>query len=142
MPGPLHFRHVHSQPSALQQAENEHSLNETVMKRPSTQYVRTDTLRMRCFISKKTSGLILLNGAEAEIAAFCALARRCFRRHSRAALNRQQELSHLPMPPQLRLYDYLQRRKERKPPAVDLKISKIGNVSRRRCLLWRACGSV
>ncbi len=56
--------------------------------------------------------------------------RRCFKRHSRAALNRQQELSHLPMPPQLRLYDYLQRRKERKPaPAIDLKISKIGNVS-------------
>ncbi|CAG00434.1 unnamed protein product, partial [Tetraodon nigroviridis] len=51
----------------------------------------------------------------------------CFKRHSRAALNRQQELSHLPMPPQLRLYDYLQRRKERKPPVVDLKISKIGN---------------
>ncbi|KAF3705771.1 Transcription factor SPT20 -like protein [Channa argus] len=54
--------------------------------------------------------------------------KRCFKRHSRAALNRQQELSHLPMPPQLRLYDYLQRRKERKPPPViDLKISKIGN---------------
>lgn len=34
------------------------------------------------------------------------------------------------MPPQLRLYDYLQRRKERKPaPVIDLKISKIGNVS-------------
>lgn len=55
---------------------------------------------------------------------------RCFKRHSRAALNRQQELSHLPMPPQLRLYDYLQRRKERKPvPVIDLKISKVGNVS-------------
>uniref|UniRef100_A0A8C4E0C3 SPT20 homolog, SAGA complex component n=1 Tax=Dicentrarchus labrax TaxID=13489 RepID=A0A8C4E0C3_DICLA len=54
--------------------------------------------------------------------------KRCFKRHSRAALNRQQELSHLPMPPQLRLYDYLQRRKERKPaPVIDLKISKIGN---------------
>ncbi|XP_024921472.1 transcription factor SPT20 homolog isoform X3 [Cynoglossus semilaevis] len=54
--------------------------------------------------------------------------KRCFKRHSRAALNRQQELSHLPIPPQLRLYDYLQRRKERKPaPAIDLKISKIGN---------------
>uniref|UniRef100_A0A8C2ZYD7 SPT20 homolog, SAGA complex component n=1 Tax=Cyclopterus lumpus TaxID=8103 RepID=A0A8C2ZYD7_CYCLU len=52
--------------------------------------------------------------------------KRCFKRHSRASLNRQQELSHLP--PQLRLYDYLQRRKERKPaPAADLKISKIGN---------------
>uniref|UniRef100_A0A8C4GJ73 SPT20 homolog, SAGA complex component n=1 Tax=Dicentrarchus labrax TaxID=13489 RepID=A0A8C4GJ73_DICLA len=56
--------------------------------------------------------------------------KRCFKRHSRAALNRQQELSHLPMPPQLRLYDYLQRRKERKPaPVIDLKISKIGNVT-------------
>uniref|UniRef100_A0A8C4E025 SPT20 homolog, SAGA complex component n=1 Tax=Dicentrarchus labrax TaxID=13489 RepID=A0A8C4E025_DICLA len=50
----------------------------------------------------------------------------CF--NSFTALNRQQELSHLPMPPQLRLYDYLQRRKERKPaPVIDLKISKIGN---------------
>ncbi|KAK5918063.1 hypothetical protein CgunFtcFv8_002862 [Champsocephalus gunnari] len=54
--------------------------------------------------------------------------KRCFKRHSRAALNRQQELSHMPMPPQLRLFDYLQRRKERKPaPVIDLKISKIGN---------------
>uniref|UniRef100_A0A672YL54 Spt20-like SEP domain-containing protein n=1 Tax=Sphaeramia orbicularis TaxID=375764 RepID=A0A672YL54_9TELE len=57
--------------------------------------------------------------------------KRCFKRHSRAALNRQQELSHLPMPPQLRLYDYLQRRKERKPaPVIDLKISKVGNVEK------------
>lgn len=54
---------------------------------------------------------------------------RCFKRNSQAALNRQQELSHLPVPPQLRLYDYLQRRKERKPAPVDLKISKVGNVS-------------
>lgn len=54
--------------------------------------------------------------------------KRCFKRYSRAALNRQQELSHLPMPPQLRLYDYLQKRKERKStPVVDLKISKMGN---------------
>uniref|UniRef100_A0A3Q3MDH0 SPT20 homolog, SAGA complex component n=1 Tax=Mastacembelus armatus TaxID=205130 RepID=A0A3Q3MDH0_9TELE len=60
--------------------------------------------------------------------------KRCFKRHSRAALNRQQELSHLPLPPQLRLYDYLQRRKERKPaPVIDLKISKIGN------LIYSAC---
>uniref|UniRef100_A0A3Q3G5W9 SPT20 homolog, SAGA complex component n=1 Tax=Labrus bergylta TaxID=56723 RepID=A0A3Q3G5W9_9LABR len=52
----------------------------------------------------------------------------CFKRHSRASLNRQQELSHLPIPPQLQLFDYLQRRKERKPaPVIDLKISKIGN---------------
>ncbi|XP_013858741.1 transcription factor SPT20 homolog isoform X2 [Austrofundulus limnaeus] len=53
--------------------------------------------------------------------------KRCFKRNSQAALNRQQELSHLPVPPQLRLYDYLQRRKERKPAPVDLKISKVGN---------------
>uniref|UniRef100_A0A673XX32 SPT20 homolog, SAGA complex component n=1 Tax=Salmo trutta TaxID=8032 RepID=A0A673XX32_SALTR len=54
--------------------------------------------------------------------------KRCFKRHSRAALNRQQEVSYLPTPPQLRLYDYLQRRKERKPaPSIDLKISKAGN---------------
>nr|XP_020505791.1 transcription factor SPT20 homolog isoform X4 [Labrus bergylta] len=54
--------------------------------------------------------------------------KRCFKRHSRASLNRQQELSHLPIPPQLQLFDYLQRRKERKPaPVIDLKISKIGN---------------
>ncbi|XP_005172790.1 transcription factor SPT20 homolog isoform X3 [Danio rerio] len=55
--------------------------------------------------------------------------KRCFRRHSRAALNRQQEImSHCPALPQLRLLDYLQRRKERKPaPSIDLKISKAGN---------------
>ncbi|XP_076876379.1 transcription factor SPT20 homolog isoform X2 [Brachyhypopomus gauderio] len=54
--------------------------------------------------------------------------KRCFKRYSRAALNRQQELSHLPTPPQLRLLDYLHKRKERKPaPSVDLKISKAGN---------------
>uniref|UniRef100_A0A673MBQ8 Transcription factor SPT20 homolog n=1 Tax=Sinocyclocheilus rhinocerous TaxID=307959 RepID=A0A673MBQ8_9TELE len=56
--------------------------------------------------------------------------KRCFRRHSQAALNRQQEMmSHCPALPQLRLLDYLQRRKERKPaPSIDLKISKAGNV--------------
>ncbi|KAJ8343241.1 hypothetical protein SKAU_G00305700 [Synaphobranchus kaupii] len=54
--------------------------------------------------------------------------KRCFKRHSRAALNRQQELAHFPTPPQLRLLDYLQRRKERRPPpSIDLKISKAGN---------------
>ncbi|XP_057676713.1 transcription factor SPT20 homolog [Corythoichthys intestinalis] len=60
--------------------------------------------------------------------------KRCFKRHSRAALNRQQELSQLPVPRQLRLYDYLQKRKERKAaPVIDLKISKIGN-----CVdMWR-----
>ncbi|KAG7251240.1 hypothetical protein CRUP_008794, partial [Coryphaenoides rupestris] len=59
----------------------------------------------------------------------------CFKRHSRASLNRQQELSHLPTPPQLRLYDYLQRRKERKPaPAIDLKI--FPRLETWRNLLW------
>ncbi|XP_057177968.1 transcription factor SPT20 homolog isoform X2 [Triplophysa rosa] len=55
--------------------------------------------------------------------------KRCFRRHSRASLNRQQEMmNHCPALPQLRLLDYLQRRKERKPaPSIDLKISKAGN---------------
>ncbi|XP_060765679.1 transcription factor SPT20 homolog isoform X2 [Neoarius graeffei] len=54
--------------------------------------------------------------------------KRCFKRYSRAALNRQQELANLPTPPQLRLLDYLHNRKERKPPpVVDLKISKAGN---------------
>uniref|UniRef100_A0A4W4EMB6 Spt20-like SEP domain-containing protein n=1 Tax=Electrophorus electricus TaxID=8005 RepID=A0A4W4EMB6_ELEEL len=54
--------------------------------------------------------------------------KRCFKRYSRAALNRQQELAHLPTPPQLRLLDYLHKRKERKPaPFIDLKISKAGN---------------
>ncbi|XP_026994092.2 transcription factor SPT20 homolog isoform X1 [Tachysurus fulvidraco] len=54
--------------------------------------------------------------------------KRHFKRYSRAALNRQQELANLPMPPQLRLLDYLHKRKERKPPpVVDLKISKAGN---------------
>ncbi|KAJ8412500.1 hypothetical protein AAFF_G00128360 [Aldrovandia affinis] len=61
--------------------------------------------------------------------------KRCFKRHSRAALNRQQELAHFPTPPQLRLLDYLQRRKERRPaPSIDLKISKAGN----QCVdIWR-----
>ncbi|KAJ7997478.1 hypothetical protein DPEC_G00229430 [Dallia pectoralis] len=54
--------------------------------------------------------------------------KRCFKRHSRAALNRQQELSHQAPSPQLRLYDYLLKRKDRKPaPSIDLKISKAGN---------------
>ncbi|XP_064158252.1 transcription factor SPT20 homolog isoform X2 [Anguilla rostrata] len=54
--------------------------------------------------------------------------RRCFKRHSRAALNRLQELSHSPTPPPLLLYDYLQKRRDRKPaPSVDLKISRAGN---------------
>ncbi|XP_072514201.1 transcription factor SPT20 homolog isoform X2 [Salminus brasiliensis] len=54
--------------------------------------------------------------------------KRCFKRYSRAALNRQQELAHLPTPPQLRLLDYLHKRKDRKStPFADLKISKAGN---------------
>uniref|UniRef100_A0A8C5R685 SPT20 homolog, SAGA complex component n=1 Tax=Leptobrachium leishanense TaxID=445787 RepID=A0A8C5R685_9ANUR len=55
--------------------------------------------------------------------------KRCLKRYSRPTLNRQQEISQLPTPPQLRLLDYLQKRKERKPttPQYDLKISKIGN---------------
>ncbi|XP_062392412.1 transcription factor SPT20 homolog isoform X3 [Sardina pilchardus] len=54
--------------------------------------------------------------------------KRCFKRHSRAALNRQLEMANFPTPPQLRLFDYLQKRKERKPaPSIDLKISKAGN---------------
>ncbi|KAI5099821.1 transcription factor SPT20-like isoform X1, partial [Silurus meridionalis] len=63
--------------------------------------------------------------------------KRYFKRYSRAALNRQQELANLPTPPQLRLLDYLHKRKERKPPpAVDLKISKAGN-----CVdMWKQTG--
>ncbi|KAM8977613.1 transcription factor SPT20 homolog [Pelodytes ibericus] len=55
--------------------------------------------------------------------------KRCLKRYSRPSLNRQQELSHNATPPQLRLLDYLHKRKERKPtmPQYDLKISKIGN---------------
>ncbi|MGH0175973.1 UNVERIFIED_CONTAM: hypothetical protein FKN15_071782 [Acipenser sinensis] len=54
--------------------------------------------------------------------------KRCFKRYSRPSLNRQQEMAHLPTPPQLKLFDYLQKRKERKPaPPIDLKISRAGN---------------
>lgn len=55
--------------------------------------------------------------------------KRCLKRYSRPALNRQQELSNCPTPPQLRLLDYLHKRKERKAsqPPIDLKLSKIGN---------------
>uniref|UniRef100_A0A2I3GNU3 SPT20 homolog, SAGA complex component n=1 Tax=Nomascus leucogenys TaxID=61853 RepID=A0A2I3GNU3_NOMLE len=55
--------------------------------------------------------------------------KRCFKRYSRSSLNRQQDLSHCPPPPQLRLLDFLQKRKERKAGQhFDLKISKAGNV--------------
>ncbi|KAG8584993.1 hypothetical protein GDO81_004852 [Engystomops pustulosus] len=55
--------------------------------------------------------------------------KRCMKRYSRPALNRQQELSNCPIPPQLKLLDYLHKRKERKAsqPQFDLKISKTGN---------------
>ncbi|XP_044141393.1 transcription factor SPT20 homolog [Bufo gargarizans] len=55
--------------------------------------------------------------------------KRCLKRFSRPALNRQQELSNCPIPPQLSLLDYLHKRKERKAsqPQFDLKISKTGN---------------
>ncbi|XP_075775263.1 transcription factor SPT20 homolog isoform X13 [Pelodiscus sinensis] len=54
--------------------------------------------------------------------------KRCFKRYSRSSLNRQQDVAHYPTPPQLRLLDYLQKRKERKgTQQYDLKISKAGN---------------
>ncbi|XP_050187611.1 transcription factor SPT20 homolog isoform X14 [Myiozetetes cayanensis] len=54
--------------------------------------------------------------------------KRCFKRYSRSSLNRQQEVAHNSTPPQLRLLDYLQKRKERKAAQqYDLKISKAGN---------------
>ncbi|XP_075598107.1 transcription factor SPT20 homolog isoform X10 [Balearica regulorum gibbericeps] len=54
--------------------------------------------------------------------------KRCFKRYSRSSLNRQQEVAHYSTPPQLRLLDYLQKRKERKgAQQYDLKISKVGN---------------
>ncbi|XP_033029842.1 transcription factor SPT20 homolog isoform X5 [Lacerta agilis] len=54
--------------------------------------------------------------------------KRCFKRYSRSSLNRQQEVSHCATPPQLRLFDYLQKRKEKKgAQQYDLKISKAGN---------------
>ncbi|XP_030419562.1 transcription factor SPT20 homolog isoform X21 [Gopherus evgoodei] len=54
--------------------------------------------------------------------------KRCFKRYSRSSLNRQQDVAHYPTPPQLRILDYLQKRKERKgAQQYDLKISKAGN---------------
>ncbi|XP_061495043.1 transcription factor SPT20 homolog isoform X4 [Rhineura floridana] len=54
--------------------------------------------------------------------------KRCFKRYSKSYLNRQQEVSHCTTPPQLRLFDYLQKRKEKKgAQQYDLKISKAGN---------------
>ncbi|XP_015284482.1 PREDICTED: transcription factor SPT20 homolog isoform X2 [Gekko japonicus] len=54
--------------------------------------------------------------------------KRCFKRYSRSALNRQHEVSHCPTPPQLRLLDYLQKKRERRgAQQYDLKVSKAGN---------------
>ncbi|KAJ7316148.1 hypothetical protein JRQ81_002310 [Phrynocephalus forsythii] len=54
--------------------------------------------------------------------------KRCFKRSSRPCFSRQQEMSHCPTPPQLRLFDYLQKRRERKgSQQYDLKITKAGN---------------
>ncbi|XP_050793159.1 transcription factor SPT20 homolog isoform X17 [Gopherus flavomarginatus] len=54
--------------------------------------------------------------------------KRCFKRYSRSSPNRQQDVAHYPTPPQLRILDYLQKRKERKgAQQYDLKISKAGN---------------
>ncbi|XP_078078410.1 transcription factor SPT20 homolog isoform X10 [Mustelus asterias] len=54
--------------------------------------------------------------------------KRCMKRYSRPALNRQQEITQFTAPPHLKLFDYLQKRKERKPvPPIDLKISRAGS---------------
>ncbi|XP_040555968.1 transcription factor SPT20 homolog isoform X20 [Gallus gallus] len=54
--------------------------------------------------------------------------KRCFKRYSKSSLNRQQEVAHYSTPPQLRLVDYLQKRKDKKgAQQYDLKISKAGN---------------
>ncbi|XP_052526976.1 transcription factor SPT20 homolog isoform X6 [Tympanuchus pallidicinctus] len=54
--------------------------------------------------------------------------KRCFKRYSKSSLNRQQEVAHYSTPPQLRLVDYLQKKKEKKgTQQYDLKISKAGN---------------
>ncbi|XP_031471661.1 transcription factor SPT20 homolog isoform X8 [Phasianus colchicus] len=54
--------------------------------------------------------------------------KRCFKRYSKSSLNRQQEVAHYSTPPQLRLVDYLQKKKEKKgAQQYDLKISKAGN---------------
>ncbi|XP_072217577.1 transcription factor SPT20 homolog isoform X18 [Excalfactoria chinensis] len=54
--------------------------------------------------------------------------KRCFKRYSKSSLNRQQEVAHYSAPPQLRLVDYVQKKKEKKvAQQYDLKISKAGN---------------
>lgn len=75
--------------------------------------------------------MLLLSHIDHELLLCCIpLSVRCLKRYSRSSLNRQQDLSHCPPPPQLRLLDFLQKRKERKAGQhYDLKISKAGNVS-------------
>ncbi|XP_039222503.1 transcription factor SPT20 homolog isoform X11 [Crotalus tigris] len=54
--------------------------------------------------------------------------KRCFKRYSKPSLNHQQEVSQSTVPPQFKLFDYLQKRKERRgSQQYDLKISKAGN---------------
>ncbi|XP_043929262.1 transcription factor SPT20 homolog isoform X3 [Protopterus annectens] len=54
--------------------------------------------------------------------------KRCLKRYSRLSLTRHQELVHYPTPPQFRLFDYLQKRKERRAAQqFDLKISRAGS---------------
>ncbi|XP_013913278.1 PREDICTED: transcription factor SPT20 homolog [Thamnophis sirtalis] len=54
--------------------------------------------------------------------------KRCFKKYSRPSLNYQQEVSQSTIPPQFKLFDYLQKRKERRgSQQYDLKISKAGN---------------
>ncbi|KAM6474931.1 transcription factor SPT20 homolog isoform 7-T18 [Liasis olivaceus] len=54
--------------------------------------------------------------------------KRCFKRYSRSSLNHQQEVSQSTIPPQFKLFDYLQKRKERRgSQQYDLKICKAGN---------------
>uniref|UniRef100_A0A4W3K1U4 SPT20 homolog, SAGA complex component n=1 Tax=Callorhinchus milii TaxID=7868 RepID=A0A4W3K1U4_CALMI len=56
--------------------------------------------------------------------------KRCMKRYSRPALNRQQEITQFTAPSHFKLFDYLQKRKDRKPvpTTIDLKISRTGNV--------------
>ncbi|XP_042189775.1 transcription factor SPT20 homolog isoform X2 [Callorhinchus milii] len=55
--------------------------------------------------------------------------KRCMKRYSRPALNRQQEITQFTAPSHFKLFDYLQKRKDRKPvpTTIDLKISRTGN---------------
>lgn len=65
-----------------------------------------------------------------DLQTFLSSYHRCFKRYSKSSLNRQQEVAHYSTPPQLRLVDYLQKRKDKKgAQQYDLKISKAGNVS-------------